>query len=372
MITKPCRIYAVNPEPEAMEQLASAMNQPFVVRGAAMPDLHKGYSAPIGSVIATDNFIVPAWVGYDIGCGVAGFCLNSNVTVEAVRSLSQEIMEEIYRRVPVGFAHHTKEQVFTKGYVPTDCMLRLSGTGWRSLGTVGGNNHFCEIGYDSKGSVWIIVHSGSRDIGHVVATHYMKLASGDGKAREGHFGFPADSELGLKYRIDHDVCLSYAYQNRARVIELVSESLSDILDLDLMYGEDRLDCMHNFVTESAFPDGSYPWVHRKGATKAFPDRKLLIPGNRQVGTFLTRGLGNPEALGSCSHGAGRRMGRKAAEKTLSLEEMNKDMEGIAFRATEKDLGEAPRAYKDPFEVMELQKDLTRVVDQIKPIISIKG
>lgn len=366
---KPYKIFAEVLEQEALNQFESAMQQDFAVKGALMPDAHAGYSLPIGAVVATKDIVVPAWVGYDIGCGMCA--LQTGFKVEEVRSKSKEIFDQIYRDIPVGFNHNKSDSVWDKfDGVPKSTKLSeiYSKNGAKQLCSLGGGNHFIEIGADENGKVWIIIHSGSRGIGHAVASHYMKLASGDGKAREGHFGFSADSDDGKNYIQDMNFCLEFALENRKQMIKRVVKAIEHT---GLVESESvELTLINRNHNHAELKEGL--WIHRKGAIHAENGMYGVIPGNMRDGSFIVRGKGNSDALYSSSHGAGRVLGRKEAKKVLSMDNFENTMVGITARVKDDTLDESPFAYKNIFEVMGQQKELVDVVAYVKPIINIKG
>jgi len=361
-------IFAEHIEQGALDQFASAMACDFVVKGALMPDAHQGYSLPIGAAVATKDFIVPAWVGYDIGCGMCA--TKTNLSKEFVQKNSQAIFDTIYKNVPVGFARHEKStsDIEPTGGV-TDDLKRIfkERQGDRQLGTLGGGNHFIEIGYGRDDAVWIIVHSGSRGFGWLVAKYYMTLAGGTGKAVEGHDGFHVDSDNGISYLKDLNYCLGYALENRSMIIREVIESINEATEVACTTVGKFINRNHNHAT---FRDGM--WIHRKGATHAEDGMLGVIPGNMRDGSFIVRGKGNPDALWSSSHGAGRVLGRKAAKREINVQDFKDTMIGITAKVGESTVDESPFAYKNIFEVMEQQTDLVEVLDHITPLINIKG
>lgn len=366
-INKPFHVFAEVLEQGAIDQFVSAMAEPFVVRGALMADCHAGYSLPIGGVVATDGVIVPAWVGYDIGCGMCA--VPTTYTEEDVRSNAKKIFDNIYRDIPVGFNHNKNDT-----YWPESLNLNRSEAaenifaknGLKQLCSLGGGNHFIEIGVDEFRVVWIVIHSGSRGIGHAVATHYMKLASGDGKAREGHFGFDVESKDGKDYITDLDFCLEFALANRMNMIYRVIDVV-DRYCKGAAVGSSLINRNHN---HAELKDGL--WIHRKGATHADAGMMGVIPGNMKDGSFIVRGLGNPDSLWSSSHGAGRVMGRKEAKRVLNIDDFKKSMEGITALVNKDTLDESIFAYKDIYDVMRLQAGLVEVVAHPRPIINIKA
>ena len=364
---KEIKIYADVVDPKAMEQFESAMAQPFAIKGALMPDVHAGYALPIGAVVATEGVVVPSWIGYDQGCGLGA--VPTTFIREDISCCAEEIFKRIYKEIPVGFNHHKVDTHWESAgahIVSSAAEAIFNKNGLKQLGTLGGGNHFIEIGYDEDDHVWVIVHSGSRGIGHAVATHHMRLASGDGKAREGHFGFSTTSREGLDYLLDLNFCLAFALENRRQILLKVVEILQD-------YSGGRADFSalinrnHNNVE---LKDGL--WIHRKGATHAEEGMLGVIPGNMRDGSFIVRGKGNPDSLFSSSHGAGRVLGRKEAQRQLDMDNFSSLMSGITANVSEDTLDESPLAYKNIFDVMDQQKDLVEVLHHIKPIINIKG
>ncbi len=184
---KPHKIYAdmQTLDGKALAQFYDALSQAFTIRGALMPDAHVGYSLPIGAVMQTQDTIVPAWVGYDIGCGMCA--VRTSFSKEDVQANSEDILADIYGTIPLGFNHRQEDVPWDYDHIPrTDAFQELfNRNGLRQIGTLGGGNHFIEIGYDEEDFVWIITHSGSRGIGHATATHYMKLACGSAKLVKG-------------------------------------------------------------------------------------------------------------------------------------------------------------------------------------------
>ena len=362
---KPHKIFARDIEPAALEQFYSALNQEYSVRGALMPDAHTGYSLPIGAVIATDSVILPAWVGYDIGCGMCA--VPTSFTRSAVSSHAEAIFSALYRAIPTGFNHNRDDSPWDTQAIPRTRMLDdlFQKNGLKQLGSLGSGNHFIEIGYAEDERIWIVIHSGSRNLGHSVASYYMKLAAG-GKAREGHFGFSTHSQSGKNYIKDLNFCLQFALANRFEMIRRVVAVMQNFCAGEADW-EQLINRNHNHAEKK---DGL--WIHRKGATHAEAGMPGVIPGNMRDGSFIVEGKGNVEALWSSSHGAGRLMGRKAAKRELKLKAFSDSMLGIVARVDRHTLDEAPFAYKNIDEVMRLQKDLVKVLHHIRPIINIKG
>lgn len=364
---KPYRIFAEVLEQEALDQFESAMQQPFSVRGALMPDAHAGYSLPIGAVVATDGVIVPAWVGYDIGCGMCA--LPTSYCADDVREKAKDIFDGIYKAIPVGFSHNAHDTAWSEGVsIPRSAQTQeiFNKNGLRQLGSLGGGNHFAEVGVDEAGKVWIVIHSGSRGIGHATASHYMRVASGDGKAREGHFGFDVASAEGQNYITDLAFCLAFALENRREMMRRIV----GVLDSHISGAADWGSLINRNHNHAEHKEGL--WVHRKGATHAEVGMMGVIPGNMRDGSFIVRGKGNKEALWSSSHGAGRVLGRKEAKRVLEMGSFAETMTGIVARVTDDTLDESPFAYKDIFDVMRQQADMVEVVAHVRPLLNIKG
>lgn len=362
-------------DPQAAEQFRSAMENPWVTRGALMPDTHKGYSLPIGAVVETKGVIVPAWVGYDIGCGMCAIPTTFNK--QDIMDNAVAIHERIRCRVPVGNCKHSREQ-------PLGLLKMLPRTpiaheslgirdGLRQLGTLGGGNHFIEVGYDDNDVVWVIIHSGSRGTGHQVASSYMRTAAeahGVFKGSiEGHYGFDVNENTGTMYMTDLNWCLEYALENRKRMMENIILGIQDAGLSGVGHWDELINRNHNHAELKGDKV-----IHRKGATHAEFGMAGVIPGNMRDGSFIVRGLGNPDSLCSSSHGAGRVLSRSQAKKQLDPAEFVGDMAkaGIVSDAGESTIDESPLAYKPIEKVMELQKDLVTVTHRVRPLISVKG
>jgi len=361
---KPSKIFAEVVEDSAMEQFDNCMDSPFVEQGAMMPDAHTGYDAPIGSVFATREVIYPAWVGFDIGCGMSSICTDADRT--DVEARADYLFQNIYRDIPVGFNTHKEDKVWVDEKLPhTAIAEEMYGrrNARRQLGTLGGGNHFIEIGYDEHDKIWIVIHSGSRGLGHGIAGEYMKIAKGEGL--DG--ALDVDSQLGQDYIVDLNYALTYALANRAAMIEAVVAVLDRRLGGVSSDSNSFINRNHN---HAELKDGR--WIHRKGATHAEKGMKGVIPGNMRDGSFIVVGKGNEESMHSSSHGAGRVLGRKAAKRELDVQDFKKTMEGVRAKVDKDTLDESPFAYKDIFAVMEQQKELVDVTHHVKPIINIKG
>lgn len=344
-----------------------------------MPDCHLGYGMPIGGVMATQNVIVPNAVGTDIGCGMCAIKTSiSHLNQDDIKS----IMSGIRNRIPVGFSHHSKKQdekwmPKLNDYIPVVKSQYTSAL--KQIGTLGSGNHFWEVQKGSDGFIYLMLHSGSRNIGFKVANHYNKLAielnekwfSQVPKKWELAF-FPLDSDEGKLYLTEMSYCVEFALSNRKLMMEHVKKSVSDICP-DVEYN-DMINIAHNYAAmEHHFRKNVM--IHRKGATKAQAGQLGIIPGSQGTSSYIVEGLGNKDSFESCSHGAGRKMGRKQAQKELSLDVEKKrldDMGVIHSIRNERDLDEATGAYKDIETVMENQLDLVKVLVKLTPLAVIKG
>ncbi len=383
---KPIKLWLKDIDSGAMEQAKNIANLPFVHSHiAVMPDAHMGYGMPIGGVMATEGVVVPNAVGVDIGCGM---CAQKT----SLRSLDSEqlkgIMRLVRKSVPVGFQHHRKPQdtqmmpePAEKGVMLADLQVvsREYHNALTQLGTLGGGNHFIEIQKGSDGFIWIMIHSGSRNLGYRVANFYNKLAI----TRAGSFGpailknqqlayLPIDSAEGEQYLREMNYCVAFALANRRLMMERVKEAVQTVAG-PVQFGE-CINIAHNYAAfETHFQKNVL--VHRKGATSARKGETGIIPGSQGMPSYLVRGKGNRESFTSCSHGAGRKMGRKQAQRSLDLRKEQKKLEdqGILHAVRGKrDLDEAPGAYKDIDQVIENQLDLVEVIVTLKPLAVIKG
>ena len=383
----PIKLWLDDLEGGALDQAKNLANLPFAFKHIAMmPDSHWGYGMPIGGVLATKNIIIPNAVGVDIGCGMCA--VKTSIKVEEVnKEILKRIMGKIREVVPVGFKKHEKLQCYS--LMPElekygkDVTIREFSNAQKSLGTLGGGNHFIEIQSDGE-NIWVMIHSGSRNLGKQVADYYNKEAKEinaryfSSVPKEWDLAFlPFDSTEGKAYFREMQYCVDFAFANRQlmmkRVLQIFqSEFLSIGGDI---FGENKIiNIAHNYaVLENHF--GINVLVHRKGATRARKGEIGIIPGSQGTASYIVEGLGNEESFKSCSHGAGRVMGRKQAQRTLNLENEIKKMEdkGIIHNIrTEKDLDEASSAYKDIDKVMENQKDLVKILVKLKSLAVVKG
>ena len=385
----PIKMWLDDIEDGAMEQIKNIANLPFVYKWVAvMPDSHQGYGMPIGGVVALDNVISPNMVGVDIGCGM---CAINTGLKEITQDQLKEIMGGVREVVPVGFNKHQKGQ--DVGLMPSTMYPGLPSCGvvvkmeyenaMRSLGTLGGGNHFIEIQKSEFGHIWIMIHSGSRNLGKKVCDYYNDIAKDLNKKYytpnviEQDLAFlPVETEIGQAYIKEMQYCVDFAFSNRKLMMERVVAVFNQVMDGEVGTSE-MINIAHNYASLENHM-GKNVWVHRKGATSAKKGEMGIIPGSMGTKSYIVEGLGSRESFMSCSHGAGRKMSRSQASRELTLEEADKAMDGIIYGRWGKtrkgglDFGEAPQAYKDISKVMENQKDLVKPIVELTPLAVIKG
>ena len=375
----PIKLWLDKLEPGALQQAKDLANLSIAFRHIAiMPDAHQGYGMPIGGILATKDAIIPNAVGVDIGCGMCS--LKTNLKHIEKRDL-KEIMEIIRKIIPVGFKHHKGKQDESWMPAPSEDLPIVNQEYKRALyqiGTLGGGNHFIEIQKGSDGYIWIMVHSGSRNIGFTVANHYHKRAVEE-QAKHKENDTPKDLSYfvnGTKgyenYFKEMNYCIEFALQNRKLMMERIKESFTEVLP-DVAFSN-FINKPHNFAAWETHFDTKLI-VHRKGATRAEEGEWGMIPGSQGTSSFLVKGKGNPLSFNSCSHGAGRLMSRNEARRSLNLktetDRMNKLGILHALRHS-KDLDEAPGSYKNIHEVMAQQEDLVDIQIELTPLAVIKA
>jgi tRNA-splicing ligase RtcB len=342
-----------------------------------MPDAHQGYGMPIGAVLAARDVIVPNAVGVDIGCGM---CAVRTSLPSLEQPALKKIMGSIRRTIPIGFDHHKEKQVWVGFDSAPDVKIidtELHNAHYQ-LGTLGGGNHFIEIQKGSDGFVWIMVHSGSRNFGLKIARDYHQKAKHlcekwRSDLPDADLAFlPMETKEAAEYFSAMNFACEFAKENRSRMVEAIKECFfADIPEINF---DEAVSIHHNYAAiETHFKKSVI--VHRKGATSARAGEIGLVPGSQGSKSYVVRGLGNAQSFMSCSHGAGRKMGRKQAQRDLDLATEKKllDDQGIIHAIRGKsDLDEAAGAYKDIGEVMENQKDLVEIVVELSPLGVIKG
>ena len=368
---KPINIWGLDLiDGKTLHQFLECMDPPWVRQGALMPDAHFGYTMPIGAVIETDCHVVPAWVGYDIGCGVAA--IQTTFKYEDIERIGDKLQSRMKVRVPNGVGVYREVHCLrwpdkmTRLWEKTSRWFKDTWDlvdGSKQLGSLGAGNHYLEVCQDSFGNVSFVVHCGSRGIGHKTAEYYISMAEGSNLD-----GFHVTSRWGEEYLADHDFLLEFANFNRL----LIMERMADVCNNLGLWGDLQHDTLINNTHNHCISQGAGRYVHRKGATIAYEDDLSVVAGNSQIGSFIVRGRGNVFSMSSCSHGAGRKMGRRQAKRELKLIDFNDDMGNVHADIIESRLDEAPRAYKDPTTVMNAQLDLCMVESVLTPIINVKG
>lgn len=379
------KIWTNTVEESAMNQITNLTTLPFLYHHLAiMPDVHAGVGMPIGGVLACKNAVVPNAVGVDIGCGMCAVKTNWNVNDIPVEVMRKQIMSGIRKLIPLGKLHHKHAQ--DEKYLPEghdiDAMTvvksQLKDIRFQ-VGTLGGGNHFIELQKDEENNLWIMIHSGSRNLGRMVGSHYDKIASAlnekwhSAVSPEIHMAFlPNDTLEFTDYWREMEYCVSFALCNRKLMMERIQGVLSDALPS--IEFEPMINIAHNYAAwENHF--GKNVIVHRKGATLARKGVTGIIPGSQGTASYIVEGLGNPESFCSCSHGAGRAMSRTMAENTLDLkaEIASLEAKGIihAIRS-QNDMQEATGAYKDIEDVIANELDLIKIKTRLLPVAVIKG
>lgn len=391
-------IKGVSIEDDAKTQLINISKMPFIYRWvAAMPDVHLGKGATIGSVIPTIGAIIPAAVGVDIGCGM--MAAKTTLTAKDLPDNLRPLREAIEKAVPHGRTDNggandrgawsdlplPQADAWDKlkaGYEKILVKHPKIGQGHvnhvKHLGTLGTGNHFIEICLDEQDNVWIMLHSGSRGIGNRIGTYFIDLAKED--MRKWFINLPDQDLAYLPEGTDHfneyvqavSWAQNFARQNRNLMMEAVVRALrscADVPKFDLT--ETAVNCHHNYV-EHEMHFGKKVLVTRKGAVSAKEGELGIIPGSMGACSYIVRGKGNPESFMSCSHGAGRKMSRTEAKKQFSMEDHAKATAGIECRKDEDVIDETPGAYKPIDDVMEAQKDLVEVAYKLRQVICVKG
>lgn len=382
---RPVKIWTDNVEESAMRQIENLTTLPFLFHHLAiMPDVHAGKGMPIGGVLACTNAVIPNAVGVDIGCGMCA--VKTNWKVEDIRHqvMRKVIMRGIRELIPLGRHHHKTDQ--DEKYLPTghniDNMLivkRRQSSIRKEIGTLGGGNHFIELQKDEEGTLWIMIHSGSRNLGKQVGEYYNEIARMlnerwySSVSPEINLPFlPLHAEEFNDYWREMEYCIDFALCNRKLMMKRIEEVIKDAIPA--IKFEPMINIAHNYAAfEEHF--GEKVIVHRKGATLATTGTVGIIPGSQGTASYIVEGLGNPDSFCSCSHGAGRLMSRTAAVHELDLREevQRLDEMGIihAIRCQD-DMQEASGAYKDIESVIANELDLVKVRTRLLPVAVIKG
>jgi tRNA-splicing ligase RtcB len=364
-------------ESVALDQLRNIARLPWVFHHvAAMPDVHYGKGATVGSVIAMKDALSPAAVGVDIGCGVAA--VRTSLTASDLPDSLAGLRSEIERAIPVGFEQHRKAvqsepELWRDFQELTPAVRDLETKARHQLGTLGGGNHFLELCLDTEDRVWLMLHSGSRNIGKTLAEIHIgrakKLAHNQRLPDRDLAVFLAGTPEMRDYRRDLFWAQRYARKNREAMLQLYQDVVRRFRP-DVGFA-DAVQCHHNYVAEEVH-FGQEVLVTRKGAIRAGKGELGIIPGSMGTRSYVVRGLGNPDSFESASHGAGRRMSRSEAKRRYSVKDLREQTQGVECRKDGGVLDEIPAAYKDIGQVMEQQRDLVEVMAELRQVLCVKG
>lgn len=389
-------VRGVEVETEALHQLCNVANLPFIHRHvAAMPDMHHGMGATIGSVIATKGAVIPAAVGVDLGCGM--MAVKTTLTSNDLPDSVGHVRSAIEKRVPHGrtdngnplrdkgafgdlpAGHALRVQSLEARFKEiTDKHPKVNHSGlFHHMGTLGTGNHFIELCLDTEDNVWVMLHSGSRGVGNRIGSYFIEKAKKDMERwfinlPDKNLAYiPEGSDLFADYVEAVEWAQDFARSNREAMMDAVITAMTETLTTPFSITETAVNCHHNYIArENHF--GANVIVTRKGAVRARKGDLGIIPGSMGAKSFIVRGLGNKESFCSCSHGAGRKMSRTQAKKEISLEDHIAATEGIECRKDADVIDESPRAYKDIDAVMAAQSDLVEVVATLRQFLNVKG
>jgi len=387
----PVKVWTGELEPQARRQLENVARLP-IVHGhvAAMPDVHAGIGATVGSVIPTKGAIVPSAVGVDIGCGVNAVRLS--LTAKDLPESLTRIRGAIEAAIPVGFDMHRgvngERKRAARDLAPE--LLRIiernpklatmqkdiRETWVRQLGTLGGGNHFIEVCLDESQDVWVMLHSGSRGIGNVIGRYFIERARREMEKSDTHLpdrdlAWLAEGTAAFEEYVEAvHWAQDYAIENRREMMRAVLAAIEPHLPPFRVVGE-AINCHHNYVArEHHF--GENLLITRKGAIRAGAGDMGVIPGSMGARSFIVRGKGSADSFCSCAHGAGRLMSRTEARKRFSSADVRAQTAGVECRKDAAVVDEIPGAYKDIDEVMANQSDLVEVVHTLKQVVCVKG
>ena len=390
----PVKVWTRDIDPEAIQQLLNVASLPIVYgHVAAMPDVHVGAGATVGSVIPTRQAIIPAAVGVDIGCGMNAVC--TSLRAEHLPDSLRNLRLGIEGAVPCGFEQHAASRMRGSALQRVGRVLdqrldaivgkhpglmkmqrRFNETWLCQIGTLGGGNHFIELCLDEAGRVWVMLHSGSRGIGNVIGRYFIAAALKDVRRHQIRLPdrdlayFSEGSELFDDYVEAVEWAQDYALLNRQQMLAAVLEVLKSRLPSFRLESE-AINCHHNYVSrERHF--GENLFITRKGAISAREGELGIIPGSMGAKSYIVRGLGNAQSFCSCSHGAGRQMSRGAAKRRFTRFDLEHQTAGIECRKDGGVVDEIPAAYKDIDQVMDNQRDLVEVVHALKQVLCVKG
>lgn len=382
----PIKIWTDDMDSASLDQLREIASLPLIHHHvAAMPDVHFGKGATVGSVIPTDRAIIPAAVGVDIGCGMTATRL-SLCTEDLPDSLST-VRAAIESRVPLGTggARQTPKVKADDSLLCAyrDLLERNPNFGApdparvaAQIGTLGSGNHFIELCLDETGCVWVMLHSGSRGVGHSIGTHFIEHAKREMERWHIHLPnrdlayLPEGTDGFDRYIEAVSWAQAYAARNRDLLLEKTIEGLRETLP-PFEIEDEVIDAHHNYV-EREYHFGRDVWLTRKGAIRARKGDLGIIPGSMGTRSYIVRGRGNPDSFCSCSHGAGRQLSRSEAKRRFSIEDLARETDGIECRKDAGVIDEIPLSYKDIERVMEYQDDLVEIVHTLKQVVNVKG
>lgn len=351
---------------------------------ALMPDAHLGLGATVGSVIPTLRAVIPAAVGVDIGCGM--IAVRTQFTRSELGDDLRELREQIERAIPTSAGAYNRKIVATAEprIRELEALAETAGFdpdsyvgNWRlQLGTLGSGNHFIEVSLDETDAVWLFLHSGSRGVGNKIAQKHIKVAQA--QMSKWWITLPdpdlaylvEDTPEFTRYIAELNWAQHFALLNREEMMDRVIRQVNEWMGIAVVE-QDRINCHHNF-TQKETHFGKSVWLSRKGAISARKGQLGLIPGSMGTASYVVEGLGNPVALESSPHGAGRNYSRSAARKTFTHDQLREAMVGIEYRDTEAFLDEIPAAYKPIDQVMADASDLVTIVHTLHQIVNVKG
>ncbi|MFD4229703.1 RtcB family protein [Streptomyces sp. NPDC058545] len=386
----PIRMWAdpASVEGGAMQQLQNVATLPWIKGLAVMPDVHYGKGATVGSVIAMHGAVCPAAVGVDIGCGMSA--VKTSLTANDLPGDLSRLRSKIEQAIPVGRGMH--DDVVDPGRLHgfatagwDDFWGRFEGVAdavkfrreraTKQMGTLGSGNHFIEFCLDESGSVWLMLHSGSRNIGKELAEHHIgvaqKLTHNQGLVDRDLAVFIADTPQMAAYRNDLFWAQEYAKRNRAIMMGLFQDVVRKEFKKARVTFDPVISCHHNYVAEERY-EGMDLLVTRKGAIRAGSGDLGIIPGSMGTGSYIVKGLGNAKSFNSASHGAGRKMSRNAAKRRFSTRDLEEQTRGVECRKDSGVVDEIPGAYKPIEQVIEQQRDLVEIVAKLKQVVCVKG
>ncbi|MER5524285.1 RtcB family protein [Streptomyces sp. NPDC002677] len=375
-------------EEVALQQLRNVATLPWIKGLAVMPDVHYGKGATVGSVIAMQGAVCPAAVGVDIGCGMSA--VKTSLTANDLPGDLSRLRSKIEQAIPVGRGMHADpvepgdfHGLATAGWGEfwgrfdgvADAVKFREGRAHQQMGTLGSGNHMIELCLDHSDSVWLMLHSGSRNIGKELAEHHIgvaqKLPHNQGLVDRDLAVFVSDTPQMAAYRNDLYWAQEYAQYNRALMMALLKDVVRKEFKKAKPTFEQEISCHHNYISEERY-EGMDLLVTRKGAIRAGSGEFGIIPGSMGTSSYIVKGLGNEKAFNSASHGAGRRMSRNAAKRRFTTKDLEEQTRGVECRKDSGVLDEIPGAYKNIDQVMEQQRDLVEVVAKLKQFICVKG